>query len=710
MTIQRMCALALVLGALISLSEAVPQATNRRHRLPPPRDEGPLVTLLTPDEGRAINGPSLVVQALVAARQPDAGRRFGFGGFRVKGRHSGILERVTLAVDGRVVRHVLVAPCRRQFVVDEVVSIATLADGPHTLEVTAIQGSGRGTQKESVTAVFSIDRTLPVAERNRIEDAATPSPFACFGVRDDDDDEDHWGPRPRHPDVHGRFLLSGQGGGIDLSADRIVIAAGTGLRVLEPGSLRCDRFGRECRFEDRFHPFLRRLILERTGPRLWRFQIAGGPQWPRDAVVHLRIGDDWGGLDLATGERIASLQLLPDDAHAATATVGPAGGLVQTTGSSGAILRLTIPAGALTAETEISVTPLAAPPLAGAVATDQPGVHLEPAGLVFATPATLTIDLTPTGTTFPATTDLFLFTSPLTMVPLPATLNSSGTVLTATLHHFTAVGPVPATTDFSDLAAWANAVLNTGETLTESDLESLAEIAEMQLQLGCGVRCVDVPQLILAAQSSLEAIAGSQCVNDILDPTDDTLNRWARLDAVSRQLHLVTPALTGCLDQVMGALIDRASADALAHPAYDGAFARLLELADRARELGLNTQEHRALEALNQALRATASQMLDTVQNARGTANETTVVHDSRDALQQELTWVTGPGAAVLNVAPTLDDYLQTSLTGLTATGSFTIVGAGALLLTLVLGLAHTSGPAIQRLNPTTPPAQKPAA
>lgn len=97
--------------------------------------------------------------------------------------------------------------------------------------------------------------------------------------------------------------------GIDLDGERIVIAVGGLSLVIEPGMLRCNRRERVCRFEDPAHPLVQRLTLRRVGDRIVRFRLTGGPQWPRDAAVHLRVGNDSGGLDVGTGERLARMTL-----------------------------------------------------------------------------------------------------------------------------------------------------------------------------------------------------------------------------------------------------------------------------------------------------------------------------------------------------------------------------------------------------------------
>ncbi len=85
-----------------------------------------------------------------------------------------------------------------------------------------------------------------------------------------------------------------------------------------------------------------------------------------------------------------SVVVTPDEDAAAGAVVGPDGGTIVATDSSDVQFELEIPAGALTSDTAITMTPAASIdglPLAGPAAA----VDLEPDGLEFAVPATLRI-------------------------------------------------------------------------------------------------------------------------------------------------------------------------------------------------------------------------------------------------------------------------------------------------------------------------------
>lgn len=83
-----------------------------------------------------------------------------------------------------------------------------------------------------------------------------------------------------------------------------------------------------------------------------------------------------------------------DPSRTSTASLTAAGGSVQATNAGGVVMALTVPAGGLRTTTAVSLTPLTtfSGPDTGALVA---GVRAEPSGLVFDTPATLTITLPP---------------------------------------------------------------------------------------------------------------------------------------------------------------------------------------------------------------------------------------------------------------------------------------------------------------------------
>jgi hypothetical protein len=79
-----------------------------------------------------------------------------------------------------------------------------------------------------------------------------------------------------------------------------------------------------------------------------------------------------------------------DDSRAATATIGSAGGTLMATAADGSKFMLVVPPNALSADTDITMTPIAS--TTGAPWSQASGVRLEPEGLQFLQFATLTIE------------------------------------------------------------------------------------------------------------------------------------------------------------------------------------------------------------------------------------------------------------------------------------------------------------------------------
>lgn len=227
--------------------------------------DAPLVGLLTPHDGTTLNAATVRVAAIVAAFKPHPKKSFVFNGEVVAGKNASEISHVELAVDGAVVDRVDAGACRRQMLADFRVDLTRLAAGPHTLTVTAYQGHHHAGLGRSVSGSFTVDPTLPLAEVNRVEEAATPKPFACLAVHgedDDDDDDDRDTRRPGRLHLEGQLVLGQQSDGIDLTRDRVVIALGSQVTVLEPGTLRCkakERHKQDCTFKDLSQPLVQKV-------------------------------------------------------------------------------------------------------------------------------------------------------------------------------------------------------------------------------------------------------------------------------------------------------------------------------------------------------------------------------------------------------------------------------------------------------------------
>ena len=654
----------LLLGGLAT---AAPAATAD-----PPR-----IRLLAPEAGLATGAPSLQVRASV-----------------VSGRHR--LERAEVLVDGGRVATLPAARCRDGLLVDTPVDLGGLAEGEHTLAVHARAHREVG----SASTTFSIDRSLPVAERNLLELAATPTAFACLEPASE-----------RQPPGRLKLgiVLGADTDGLDPANERLVLALGDHLTVLEPGAL-------ERRGKRRF------LLRDRSQPLFWEVELRGrrDHRWvlglrykgtlPAQTLL-VRAGNDWGGIDLGSGERAGLVPEL-DESRRVAATIGPAGGSVETTDADGVRIHLQVPAGALTREARITITPLTESPIPGG-GSMHPGVKLAPEGLAFAQAARLTFDFTGAETTVDADDFVFLLTSPLTAVPL--TGERDGRQLSAELHHFSTVQPGPAVTGTIDLGAWANAALAGGGTLNVGELEALATLTELQEQIGCASGCMDAAAVAAAATEALEALVASECQWDIASPSEAGVQRWIAVIALAQELGADDSEIRTCVRTVLTALIhvvaDRGEAEpwepahlqkllslfatgqqlgfgavweqltrgrllgvlqaridfegtsALADPS-DAALQRLLDLAATAQQLAFDSAEQSAYEKLAAALRALLTQGRQACDSSPATG---------RPMLERAWSWVTMIAPAVAGVDGSLPGDIQSALGDCDESGGMTV-------------------------------------
>jgi len=119
------------------------------------------------------------------------------------------------------------------------------------------------------------------------------------------------------------------------------------------------------------------------------------------------------------------------------ATIGNAGGSVSARAGSGALLTLTIPAGALDGSTQVSLTPVASVRGLPKAIKFRSGAQFAPEGLALAKPATLTIDGGPSGSRASA---LAWFGNGRDAHRYPVRRTASG--LEITVAHFSGVGAV----------------------------------------------------------------------------------------------------------------------------------------------------------------------------------------------------------------------------------------------------------------------------
>ena len=390
-------------------------------------------------------------------------------------------------------------------------------------------------------------------EINRIEQAATPKAFTYIRITNNS------GSSPL--ELHGNIALGQQSDGLNPASDRIVIVLGSNSAVLEPGSLRpSGQSNRVWTYQNQTNPLVSKLILQKLGDYLWQFEL-GAAQPQGNNRLYIRIGNDWGGIDLKTGELFLQMQPQLDTSHHAQATIGSAGGTIQTTDAAGVKIKLDVPPGALDQDTLITLTPLQSSPLVAGSGALIPGVKFEPEGLQFALPATLTLDFSATGQTLTNQDFVFLLTSPLTAVPLFSPANHALNTMTTWLNHFSVIQPGTLSAALTDLAAWADPILSAIGNTTFSELASLAALAAVQQRSGCTSNCVgaiiNMALLVHDAQASFRALLSSTCSSGTANPTDQALQRLLNLDALGQSLGLDTTAVRSCERQVFRALIHR---------------------------------------------------------------------------------------------------------------------------------------------------------
>ena len=559
------------------------------------------VTILTPRNGIAVNAAALEIQALAREHRAGRGDDDIWTGWR----------RVELAIDGVTAQTLDPTACRGELAAGFRIDLTGLAPGAHVATVTASKRHWRGTIVHGSAALtFMIDPTLPVRERNRIEDAATPKPFACLSTPDFDRDDDN---RSDDDDFHfatlrGSFVPNALSAGIDLHRDRVVIAIDGQLAVIEPGTFVCRAHNR-CRFTDRGAALVRSVRLEQKGHGRWTFTIATRHRPWSPHALFLRIGANWGGLDFVHDQYVAALTPSLDAGHRAQAVIGATGGLVQTTDAAGVVIRLAVPAGALTADTSITLTPLNASPLAGSIGAIHPGVDFEPHGLQFAVPAMLTMDFSATSQVLTGAETLFLLTSPMTTVPLVGTVDPVARTLTAQVHHFSPYAPGTGASAFVDFTAWTDAA--TGDPVLY-ELDTLIALEALQQRLGaCGVNCLNEADIAARLTASITTFVGTECVLDIAAPTTQALDRWLQLDVRGRQLGADTSAIQACVQGILGALINHAGVDALGDPSAVN-LSRLADLHNLAEGLQFPDLARLALEKVAAVARALLAQATQT--------------------------------------------------------------------------------------------------
>jgi hypothetical protein len=247
-----------------------------------------------------------------------------------------------------------------------------------------------------------------------------------------------------------------------------------------------------------------------------------------------------------------------------TATMGAGGGELKATGADGTSYTLRVPAGALSSDTAITMSPVKA--FTGLPFTGGPkaGVVFGPEGLVFATPATLEIA---SKHAFPQTTTGFSQGGGGFEV---AGATVKGRVVTIAIEHFSASGAGAITE--ADFVNVVGPILNRSGPLSESQLRQIIGLrAEWEALFDTPDRrfCDAQPicaQIDAKGLSSLAALIDSACAAGRAQPAPGFVKRLNELEALRALFNVDDRPSADCQAQIMSSVIGLTAAAARADP------------------------------------------------------------------------------------------------------------------------------------------------
>lgn len=245
----------------------------------------------------------------------------------VPGINGGVVARVEVAIDGQPPQAVNTQAAGAQVFAHFKVDLSALAAGPHTLTATGV--SPGVSPSQTATVAFTVDRSLP-APVNRVERAADPEPFTSF---------DAGAAAASRSEINARIVPGALGAPLDVQHALVVLSLGGEAVSIQPSQWHCDTNG--CSLNAASSSFKQVSLRPDNGS--WVLHL-GSVSVPADPRLFLRIGNQLGGVDLATGELLASARVELDSNARKSKIIGAAGGSLDAVDSHQIAIHLDITA------------------------------------------------------------------------------------------------------------------------------------------------------------------------------------------------------------------------------------------------------------------------------------------------------------------------------------------------------------------------------
>jgi hypothetical protein len=504
----------------------------------------PTVAVLWPAPGLALNASVLGARAMVAGVDVSEDTSFRFNGATIDGANVGNVSAVRFAIDGSVVAERTVEACPQPFVEVDL-ALDALAPGEHVLTVTSVGG-----KNESTSVPFTLDPTLAAQAPSFVERALTPGNIECLTIDPPASAQVAVGSAPLAAEpavVAGSLVLPPSSSWDPTSEGLFVALAGTSGGIPPEAWVCADG---TCTFNGQAGPFTSGSVTSDGSGRRFLFSLQAASFSGGEAPLVLRTGDDWGGVNLGTLERQGEFRVAPSATPPTATTIGPGGGVLALSISQLQAAYLEVPPGALTKNTAISLTPVTDTTLAGT--SVEIGVTLEPAGLVFAVPARLTLQFgevrEPRG--------IMLWTSPTSAIPLLQEDTGRVDLLTGYIRHFTSASASPPPASYFDqLHYTVSYALGLPGDLSLDDIGNLLAVVTV-LQSWGEDDGLDLVALAAKVQTSLLNYVVNHCPLDIETPTEGAAAYYYTIAMVAQGLGADVTEAVNCADEIRRALCD----------------------------------------------------------------------------------------------------------------------------------------------------------